>query len=236
MIMKLKKVISALLICMSFISFLSCENENGVSDETIIVKKNASQCSNPYDTIYHSLYIDFFSQLNDFVSESEFVSREDYDLKVAELKSKFDFEGLQKEELAVLDTTYSINLLRRYFRECSLYGNVYAYNVVNNDINSCDCEDKEKLAYFKLIALVNGVIESYNEVYYTVDNWDQRFDNCMFNEAYDIFETGSWIQQAVFMLTAADSLLIMIADCTYAATFTPMAQRCQERQPYKTKE
>ncbi len=236
MIMKLKKVISVLLICMSFISFLSCENENSVSEETVVVKKNASQCSNPYDTIYHSLYIDFFSQLNDFVSESEFVSREDYDLKVSELKSKFDFHGLQKEELEFLDTTYSINLLSRYFRESGLYGNEYAYNVVNNVICSCNCEDKEKLVYFKLIALVNGVINSYNEVYYTADNWEQRFDNCMFNEAYDVFEAGSWIEQAFFIASIPDSFIEMAIDCTYAATFTPMAQRCQERQPYKTKE
>lgn len=236
MIMKLKKVFSVLLICMSFISFLGCENEKNISEETVIVKKNASQCSNPYDTIDHSLYIDFFSELNDFVSESEFVSREDYDLKVAELKSKFDFNGLKKEELEFLDTTYSINLLSRYFRECGLYGNEYAYNVTNNDICSSNCGDKEKLVYFKLIALVNSVINSYNEVYYTADNWEQRFDNCMFNEAYDVFETGSLIDQAAFIVTAAESLALMIIDCTYAATFTPMDQRCQERQPYKTKE
>ncbi len=236
MIMKLKKVISVLLVCMSFISFLGCENENSVSEETVIVKKNASQCSNPYDTIDFSLYIDFFSQLNDFVSESEFVSREDYDLKVAELKSEFNFQGLQKEELELLDTTYSINLLGRYFRECGLYGNEYAYNVVNNDICSRNCKDKEKLVYFKLIALVNGVINSYNEVYYTADNWEQRFDNCMFNEAYDIFEAGSWIEQAFFIAGLPNSYFELAIDCTYAATFTPMEQRCQEKQPYKTKE
>lgn len=118
--------------------------------------------------------------------------------------------------------------MKEYFKEIESIGLVNATKIAEEKIL--------KMSNVKIKANMLCLISQLKfQIYYSdlliqfAPNWDERYDNCMYNETNEIFEQGSWIEQAAWIAGLPGTFIVMAADCMYAATYTPEQPRCQNK-------
>lgn len=215
--------------------FVACNDKEDLVEnikKEKVVANIAHSSINPYSEVYSEKMNTLFKSMKELLEKEESKDKTWYFDNVEKLLENSGIDGFSEKELEYMDSSFVGNLMKKFFRDVELYGLKYANNHAEETILKVEKAEVRDFD-FKLVAIISSSIENYSDVFYTANTWEERFDNCMFNEAYDIFETGSIVQQICFIGGLPGTYIEMVADCAYAATCTPDDIRCQEKQPYK---
>lgn len=222
-------------IMMCSLMFMGC-NENDIEKREI--NKNATDSlynvNNPYDTYGIELkntYSEFANFIQNHVETEESIYQEDLNNFMSTISNPYP--NISDDMLQKFDTTYILNLFKSFNRELRLYGLKQASLSFENNILQNIGDNALKQCYLLFISQLKYNIYYSDAIImqFAAPSWGERFDNCMYNELYNL-EHGSELLFAQYIAGLPATFVATVASCTYMATFRPNHELCIEKKGY----